>query len=141
MLNIVRFQRIHYTLIDRDKKIDWIRAGHDPAILYDPSTDNLEELRGTGISLGINDGFKYPANVKTGLSQGQIILMGTDGIWETRNSSGEMFGKERLYDLIRLHSQSSANEILNSVVGSLEKFRDEAKQEDDVTLVVIKIVR
>lgn len=137
-----QFVTLFYMELNRkDKKIDWIRAGHDPAVLYDPSTDNLEELRGTGISLGINDGFKYPANVKTGLSQGQIILMGTDGIWETRNPSGEMFGKERLIDLVRRHSQSSANEILNSVVGSLEKFRDEAKQEDDVTLVVIKIVR
>jgi sigma-B regulation protein RsbU (phosphoserine phosphatase) len=136
-----QFVTLFYMEIDhKNKTIEWIRAGHDPAVLYDPSTDIIEELRGSGLSLGINHGFNYPANVKTGLSQGQIILMGTDGIWETRNSSGEMFGKERLNDLIRLHSQSSANEILNSVVGSLEKFRDEAKQEDDVTLVVIKIV-
>jgi sigma-B regulation protein RsbU (phosphoserine phosphatase) len=137
-----QFVTLFYMELDhKNKTIEWVRAGHDPAVLYDPSTDNLEELRGTGVSLGINDSFKYPENVRTGLSHGQIILMGTDGIWETRNSSGEMFGKRRLHDLVRLHSQSSANEILNSVVGSLEKFRDEAKQEDDATLVVIKIVR
>ena len=102
-----QFVTLFYIEIDhKNKAVEWIRAGHDPAVLYDPITDTLEELRGTGLSLGINHDFNYPANVKTDLSVGQIILMGTDGIWETRNSSGEMFGKERLNDLIRLHSKS-----------------------------------
>ena len=73
------------------------------------------------------------------LSRGQIIMIGTDGLWETQNKSGEMFGKERLKVLIREHAQSSAEEMLTSIIDSLKIFQGSVKQEDDVTLVVAKV--
>jgi sigma-B regulation protein RsbU (phosphoserine phosphatase) len=66
-------------------------------------------------------------------------VIGTDGLWETQNKSGEMFGKERLKILIREHAQSSAKEILTAIIDSLKAFQGSEKQEDDVTLVVAKV--
>jgi serine phosphatase RsbU (regulator of sigma subunit) len=117
----------------------WVRAGHDPAIFYDPGTDSFEELGGSGIALGIDGDWRYKEYLKTALDRGQIIFLSTDGIWEAFNPKGDMFGKERIYDIIRKNSLLSANEIINIILESLKSFQQGAKIEDDITLVVIKI--
>jgi serine phosphatase RsbU (regulator of sigma subunit) len=50
-----------------------------------------------------------------------------------------MFGKERIYDIIRKNASLSAQEIINLILGSLKSFQQGAQIEDDITLVVIKI--
>ena len=67
----------------------WVRAGHDPAIFYDPGTDSFEELAGSGMALGIDEDWHYKAYLKSGLNPGQIIFLSTDGIWEAFNHKGE----------------------------------------------------
>ena len=121
------------------KIIKWVRAGHDPAIFYDPTINRFSELEGEGVALGIDGKIKYRENVKTELTRGQIIVIGTDGLWETQNKTGTMFGKERLKILIRENAQSSAAEILTAIIDSLKAFKGSEKQEDDVTLVVAKV--
>jgi sigma-B regulation protein RsbU (phosphoserine phosphatase) len=134
------FMTMFYLRLDpKLQKAKWVRAGHDPAILYDPRTDVFEELRGSGMALGVDESWIYEENTKSDLSEDQIILIGTDGAWETRNMSGQMFGKERVYDLLRKHAAASANEILNIFIDTLILFGAGKKFEDDVTLVVIKI--
>jgi sigma-B regulation protein RsbU (phosphoserine phosphatase) len=135
-----RFMTLFYMTIDpASDRIEWVRAGHDPAVLYDPSTDEFEELKGTGIALGVSDAFKYEENYKTGLKEGQIIAIGTDGIWEAFNKTGKMFGKDRFWEIIRENARSNADDILNAVFGELSHFTKGRKSEDDITLVVIKI--
>ncbi|MCP4295185.1 MAG: SpoIIE family protein phosphatase, partial [Proteobacteria bacterium] len=68
----------------------------------------------------------------------QIIAVGTDGIWEAFNLQGEMFGKERLRELIRSNAHRSAGTILNKVYEELKQFTAGRKNEDDITLVIIK---
>ena len=75
-------------------QLEWVRAGHDPAIIYDPATDLFNELGGPGIALGVDSEWVYEDNKKTDLSKGQIIFLSTDGIWEARNNNGEMLGKQ-----------------------------------------------
>ena len=117
----------------------WVRAGHDPAIFYDPGSDTFEELGGSGIALGVDENWNYKAYEKTGLDKGQIIFLSTDGIWEAFNPKGEMFGKERICDIIRKNSVLSAEEIVHKMFAALKSFQQGAPIEDDITLVVVKI--
>lgn len=136
-----QFVTMFYLTIDPIKKhVQYVRAGHDPAIFYDPNTDVFEELGGTGIALGVDKNWNAKAYTKTALKNGQIIFLSTDGIWEARNPQGETFGKGPIYDIIRNHSSLSANEILKAMMESLKSFQKGAKIEDDITLVVIKII-
>ena len=140
VLETGRFMTLFYLTIDPEQKcIDWVRAGHDPALLYDPLRDEFDELKGKGIALGVTDEFNYIQSQKAGLANGQIIAIGTDGIWEAFNRQGEMFGKDRLRDVIRRNAGESAGNILSSVYDELNKFTLGQKSEDDVTLVVIKV--
>jgi sigma-B regulation protein RsbU (phosphoserine phosphatase) len=135
------FMTLFYTEIDpSSKSLHWVRAGHDPAFLYDPTTDSIEELRGEGMAIGIDENYTYRQSAKTGLAAGQIILIGTDGVWETQNESGRMFSKKRLAALLREHASLSSEKLLQAVIASLKDFRRSAKQEDDVTLAVVKII-
>jgi sigma-B regulation protein RsbU (phosphoserine phosphatase) len=135
-----QFMTMFYLSIDPMKRnLHWVRAGHDPAIFYDPGSDSFEELGGPGLSLGIDENWVFEDNLKTGLTKGQIILLCTDGIWEARDPKGEMFGKEPILHILQKNSSSSANEILEIILDSLNSFQKSAKIEDDITLVVIKI--
>jgi sigma-B regulation protein RsbU (phosphoserine phosphatase) len=135
-----RFMTLFYLLIDQDgQNLQWVRAGHDPALCYDPATDRFDELRGAGIALGVDDGWQYTAYEKSGLKKGQIILLSTDGIWETRNPAGNMFGKDPIHKIIRQMSGATAGDIVAAIIAELEDFRQYAQPADDITLVVIKI--
>ena len=135
-----RFITLLYLQIDMDHRtLRWVRAGHDPAVLYDPATDHFEELGGRGIALGIDIGWQYEEASHAALKAGQIIVMSTDGIWEARNPQGEMFGKQALYKIVRRNYQSRAAEIQNAILAELRQFQQDVEPADDITLVIIKI--
>ena len=140
VLETGRFMTLFYLSVDPENdRLEWVRAGHDPALLYDPVQDGFEELKGVGVALGVDEGFNYQENHKTGITSGQIIAIGTDGIWEAINTNGDMFGKDRFRDVIRRHAHAAANEILNAVYNELNQFTMGQKSEDDITLVIIKV--
>ncbi len=56
-------------------------------------TGTTEQLRGSGIVLGVDENWRYRQYDKPGLAAGQIIVLGTDGLWEALNRDGEMFGR------------------------------------------------
>jgi len=134
------FMTLFYLNINRlNRRLNWVRAGHDPAVFYDPRTGTVEELRGSGMAMGIDGDHVYEQFTKEDLAAGQIILMGTDGIWEAQNSKGDMFGKDTLYRIIQQYPDMDAKGLLTACLYALDKFRDGVKPEDDVTLVVIKV--
>ena len=134
------FMTLFYLDIDcQNRKLRWVRAGHDPAVFYDPRAATIEELRGSGMAMGIDADHAYKQYRKEDLACGQIILVGTDGIWEAQNPRGHMFGKETINRIIRQYSDTDAKGLLTACLYALDKFRDGVKPEDDVTLVVIKV--
>ncbi|MGD9238540.1 MAG: SpoIIE family protein phosphatase [Desulfobacterales bacterium] len=134
------FMTLFCLRIDRKPPLlTWVRAGHDPAILYDAGKDVFEELKGEGIPLGADGSWVYAQSTKAGSLKEQIILIGTDGIWEASNPDGEMFGKNRVQDLIRQNASGNAKDIVQAVFDDLNRFRAGKKFEDDVTLVVFKM--
>jgi sigma-B regulation protein RsbU (phosphoserine phosphatase) len=115
-----------------------VRAGHEPAIVYNPSTDSFDELHGSGIALGVDAAWSFEEQIRELWSDCQIVLIGTDGIWETENPQGESFGKKRLKEIIRRQKNKSSEEIVQAITDALADHRQTAPQQDDVTMVVIK---
>ncbi len=137
--NTGQFMTLFFLCIHMEtKEIHWVRAGHDPAILYDPRSNSLRELMGKGVPLGVDEHCKYEENKETGIAKGQVILIGTDGIWEARGPDGQMFGKDRLFDIVRQKSGFGAQEIVNEILMALKNFKGGLAMEDDATLVVIR---
>ena len=135
-----QFATLFYMTLDLAKNaVEWVRAGHEPAIFYDPTTDEFFELAGSGMVLGVAEESRYEDNRRDDLSSGSIIVIGTDGVWETRNETGQMLGREAVCDTIRNNSTAGADDIMKAIIERNKKFRKGAEPVDDVTLVVIKV--
>lgn len=135
-----QFMTLFYLTVDPvNQRLQWVRAGHDPGIFYDPATNTFEDLKGNGIALGVDESWQFEMNEKMGLAKGQIIVLSTDGVWEAHDQTGEIFGKARLYEIIRQNSAKKAEEIIEAVLAALDQFQKDSAIEDDITLVVIKI--
>lgn len=124
-------------LEDGSVELRWASAGHDPPMFADQ--DGLPPMDGGGIPLGIQSGWVYDEYAAR-LQPGQVLLIGTDGIWEARNRAGEMFGKDRLREVLRAHREKSAESICSAVIAAVTEFRAGSAQADDITLVVVRVV-
>jgi sigma-B regulation protein RsbU (phosphoserine phosphatase) len=135
-----QFMTMFFLVIDTAAgKLEWVRAGHDPGIVYDPGSDEFSDLGGSGMALGVYGGWIYEDNEKTDFSNGQIIFLSTDGIWEARNKKGKMLGKEPIMNTIRQNASSGATQIIDAIFNTVDKFIGGAKIEDDITSVIIKM--
>ena len=133
-----QFMTLFFLVIEtRTGQITWVRAGQDPALLYSPDKDHFEKLEGQGIPLGVEESWQYQEYTRT-VRTGQILVLTTDGILEAHNKKGEMFGRDRLKEIIRQYANLRAESIRLAVIDAVTAFRGEAHQEDDITLVVLK---
>jgi sigma-B regulation protein RsbU (phosphoserine phosphatase) len=134
-----RFMTLFICEIDRDNKvIHWVNAGHDPAMIYDREGGKFEELTGNALPLGVSEMTVYQKFDKE-IVPDQILIMGTDGIWEAQDPQGEMFGKERFKDIIRDNAGRPAKDIIQAVIKEVDRFCHPLEKADDLTLVVSKI--
>ena len=134
-----RFMTLFFCEIDSPNKIiRWVNAGHDPAFTFDPDSGNFKELAGHSLPLGVSEKSAYQ-EFQRKILPGQILLIGTDGIWESQNAGRQMFGKKRFRHVISAHAHETSIEILQAVIDELNRFSHPLGKEDDVTLVVIKV--
>lgn len=123
----------------KTRSMQWASAGHDAPIIYEPQTDTFREPEGGGLPLGIMQEEVYELGPTELLVPGTVVLVATDGMWETRNVQDQMHGKDRLQDSIRRHAAKPAAQIRDGLLEDLHAFRGEGPQDDDETFVVIKV--
>src|SRR5262249_55640927 len=111
-----RFMTMHLSVIDtKAGTVRWVSAGHDPAIAYAPAADRSEGVGEGGLPLGVMDETQYPEHTHGPVQSGQVILIGTDGVWEMPDVKGEAFGKDRLRAVIRESAAGSAADIAQAI--------------------------
>ncbi len=134
-----RFVTLFYCqlTLSSNRLVLYSNAGHCPPIHYRPSTDTFQTLDSTGGFLGLMENQKFGVeNIR--MHTEDILLLYTDGITEARNTSNELFGEERLKNIIKKHCNSSPKTITNIIFNSVTKFTKDSNFEDDQTVVIIK---
>jgi serine phosphatase RsbU (regulator of sigma subunit) len=119
--------------------LHWASAGHDLPIVYHADRDQFAALHGSHIPLGVMEQAAYEEYRYDGLTPGTVILLGTDGIWETAGRDGEMFGKERVTALLRDCHLRSPRQIADELESALGAHRGTGQPSDDITFVVVKV--
>jgi serine phosphatase RsbU (regulator of sigma subunit) len=133
-----QFMTLFYLVLEHKiNRITWVRAGHDPGLLYCPETDRFEELAGAGLALGVDEDWKFDDFSRT-VRPVQIVLLTTDGIFEAHNPAGDMFGKDRFKAVVRENAGLEAEGLRKAVFEAVAEFRGTEPQEDDITLVILK---
>jgi len=134
-----KFITLFYGILNsQDRSMIWASGGHDPALWYHVETDMIEELPNTGPPVGLFEGMAFEALGPISFGPGDILVIGTDGIWEAENSDENMFGRRRLKDLIRANQHKSAQALCDCITEAVLNFVAPSQPEDDVTLIVIK---
>jgi sigma-B regulation protein RsbU (phosphoserine phosphatase) len=137
-----RFMTMFLAVLDASTmSMRWASAGHDQPLIYDPQTGMLTEIdaNGGGLPLGVMDSEQYEELTYTGLRPGQIVLVGTDGLWESKNPKGEEFGKERVGEAMSALAHLSVAEIEAGIFQRLQQFCSGCPHHDDITYIVIRI--
>jgi sigma-B regulation protein RsbU (phosphoserine phosphatase) len=135
-----RFMTMHLSVVDAKRRtMRWVSAGHDPVIVFDPAAGSFDEIGEGELPLGVMDDTAYSEHASAAFQPGQVLFLGTDGVWEMPDAKGEQFGKQRLRDVLRESAARSAEEIALAVRERLTAFRGDARPVDDVTFVVVKI--
>ncbi len=116
----------------------WINAGHPPAQIYDSEHDTFTQLTGKDIPVGVDREWTYGEMNLEWLRTGQILIAGTDGIWEAPGPDGSRFGQERFQKAVRTNAKGDAQVILKAIMDTLDRFTKNTPQDDDITLLVIK---
>ena len=97
------------------------------------------ETRGDTFPLGILDDVQYEES-RFQLQPGDIIILYTDGIVEAMNEQKEMFGFDRLLEVVGRSGTLSADALLHEIDDQVKEFAGNAVQHDDLTVIVIKVV-
>ncbi|MFC2036488.1 GAF domain-containing protein [Chloroflexota bacterium] len=132
------FVTLFYAILHSDSaEISFVNAGHMPPVVMRAGDGTAEELRTGGLALGVLPNVEYEQRT-TRLAPGDLLVLYTDGVTDAINSSEQMFGRERLIEMIRTHRDQSAEELAQVISDAVADFAGGAAQFDDFTLVVAR---
>ncbi len=125
----------------RTRELTYVNAGHNPPMLFRRSGAEWQVTRLTagGTVVGLLESFPYQQE-KIQMQVGDLLIAFTDGISEAMNPADEEWGEERLAEAVKTCATCSAHEMLEHLMQSADAFAAGAKQHDDMTLVVLKVV-
>ncbi|RMF56876.1 MAG: serine/threonine-protein phosphatase [Bacteroidetes bacterium] len=116
------------------------RAGHCPAAVVSLSGE-ARFLRSRGLGLGLDRGPLFRQMLveeRIDLQPGDVFVLYTDGVVESRNPAGEEYGYERLLRMICAHRHEEAPQLHAALLDDLAAFVGATAYDDDMTLVVLK---
>ena len=117
--------------------IELCSAAMPPVYLYKGIAKSVEEISEQGLPLGGLKNADYE-KISRSFEPGDVLIQLSDGLPEAPNKSGEMYDYDRLRSLIQTACSQSAQEIINTLVQSVDLWMGGSHNPDDITLVVIK---
>jgi len=134
-----KFLTLFYGILDtKSRQLKYINGAHNPPIIYNGNTQQTNLLDVGGTLVGMFSDMDYQADTVR-LHSGDTMVMYTDGITEAFNLEGELFSEERLHDIIRESIALNAHELLGTIHHEVNNFSMGVPQQDDITLVVVKV--
>jgi serine phosphatase RsbU (regulator of sigma subunit) len=122
----------------KDMKMLFSTAGMPPAYIYRSSKLKVDELCLEGLPLGAMKEFNYQVINET-LTQGDVILLMSDGLPELKNANGEQFNYPRVQEIFSDVADQPAQDIIDRLVNAGEMWRKDIQPDDDITLMVIRV--
>lgn len=111
----------------------YVNAGHEPALVIAPD-GRIEELRPTGPALGMLPDSKYAARQRT-LEPDHTLFAFSDGLVEARSPTGDVFGGDRLRELLRSNRAGGAAALVGGIIDAIRAFSRQAEPHDDLTML------
>lgn len=114
-------------------------AGHNKPLVWRKADNSVEWLDAEGLILGIKPEVEFEQNITT-LQPGDLLILYTDGVTEAESDDNLFFGEEQLSKLIQECTELSPDEIINAILQQIRIFTGRHHFDDDISLVVLKIL-
>lgn len=129
------YARLDYTV----RQMSYIRGGHDRPVFFNSATGNVRLLDVQGRFLGLLPGLVLEEDCLA-FGPGDVLVCYSDGVTDAVSQGGEMYGLERLKNIVAQNGYCSAQELVDIIVSDIDGFRDGAEQPDDLTLLITKAI-
>lgn len=132
-----KFVSFFYGKLDQGTgHLRYVNAGHNPPILVRAGGE-VETLDACGVVLGVFGEAAFEEREVT-LEPGDLLALFSDGITEAQDLEGNMFGEEKLTEVLSAHRTKGVREIENTIFDEVAEFAGEAPQYDDATLMILR---
>lgn len=125
-------------LIDRDHRSAVIASAGHPPVIFRRADGSVETIDLYAPPLGV----RLPVNIpqrRIDVAPGDTFVLHSDGIYETRNAAGDVYGLERFQRLIARAGGDGAEALRDAILRDVSEFRGGAEPDDDVTVVVCRL--
>ncbi|HNT53691.1 MAG TPA: GAF domain-containing protein [Anaerolineaceae bacterium] len=127
-----------YAILSLEKgTLTYANAGHNRPLLLRAQTDSIEQLARGSMAMGVMEDIKYEEHVIT-IEPGDGLLFFTDGLTDATSPSEEMFGEERILQIIQQVRGKDVCQLLETLDEAVRDFRQDAAPSDDLTLLAIR---
>ncbi|AUX35917.1 MULTISPECIES: SpoIIE family protein phosphatase [Sorangium] len=113
-------------------------AGQGPLLHYRAAEGQVVWRDPTTVPLGMFKDLDLPPTPPLVMAPGDLLILLTDGFYEYQDAAGQVFGKERVGDLIHRLNARPTSDILGALLAEVRRFAGSAKQIDDLTALVVK---
>ena len=138
-LSSSRFVTCFFGVLDAPAgHVRYASAGQGPILFYSRGTDQFSELDATDLPLGVMPDTEFAEQIDLKLHPGDILAVITDGFFEAGDPDGQLFGTERICEVIRNGRDLSPREIIEQLRREVDQFTRSAPQTDDLTAIMVK---
>jgi sigma-B regulation protein RsbU (phosphoserine phosphatase) len=117
--------------------LKYCNSAHTPALILNVRGELTELEPSHGLPLGLYPNRAYnESSIK--LKPGDSIVLYSDGVTEQQNNTNEYFGNERFYDVLTTSANLSPKILVEEISETLDLFKGEMKQTDDITIMVLE---
>ncbi len=119
-------------------RLDYACGGHDEVFVLS-ADGGREQIEHLGPAIGLFPGVAYPTLTRT-LLPGDALFLATDGVTEAFDPAGDVFGLERLNELLRPARRRAARELVETVHAAVDRFAAGEPRSDDTTCLAVAYV-
>jgi len=139
LIDLESFVTVCYARFDLENRtVDFVDCGHTTTIHYRAKNRTCAMLQGENLPLGVIEREIYE-QVRVELEAGDVLLFYSDGLTETRNGDGELFGIERLAECVRANGHLEPEALIDRIRQAAVTFSNSETFGDDLTCVAVKI--
>lgn len=128
-----------YTIDLKTRHVISVNAGHEDSIIIrkNGEVSKLKEKRTSPI--GVSDNLILEEN-EFDLNEGDTLFLFTDGVIEAVNKNEELFGENRLLDIIKVNRDKTIKELTSNIKNEIDKFSAGLEQYDDITMLALRVI-
>ena len=126
------------SLDSTSRSIQFSSAGHPAYLLR--KDGHFEKLETPCVPIGVRDDEVFPLSRPIPLERGDILLIASDGVFETRRADKEFFGVDRAVAVVNKYRSHPPADIVDRVYQAARKFAGTSQPDDDITVVIVKAV-